>query len=121
MTTTTPAKIIPGEVVRPHPRVLRMVEQGAYDEIAAFEALHPSDDLPATRAVGVPEFRAWVRGSATKEETIAAVQQSTRQYAKRQFTWFAHQPPPAWERHDKQLDDPRNLECATLLLYQCLT
>ena len=72
-------------------RVLRMVEQGAYDEIAAFEALHPSDDLPATRAVGVPEFRAWVRGTATKEETIAAVQRSTRQYAKRQFTWFRTQ------------------------------
>lgn len=72
-------------------RVRRMVQSGVYDEVAALEALQPSADLPATRAVGLPEFRAWVRGAATEEETIAAVQQSTRQYAKRQFTWFRTQ------------------------------
>ena len=72
-------------------RVVRMVEEGVKEEIARFDALNPSDDLPATRAVGVREFRAWVRGAATEEETIATVQRSTRQYAKRQFTWFRTQ------------------------------
>ena len=31
-------------------------------------------------------------------QAIALGQQATRQYAKRQYTWFAHQPPPEWPR-----------------------
>ena len=72
-------------------RVPRMVEEGVYDEIAAFDALHPGDDLPATRAVGVRQFRAWVTGTSTEGEAVTAVQAATRQYAKRQFTWFRNQ------------------------------
>jgi tRNA dimethylallyltransferase len=72
-------------------RALRMVAEGAYDEIAAFDALAPADDLPATRAVGVPELRAWVRGETSEGAAIAAVQAATRRYAKRQFTWFRTQ------------------------------
>ena len=34
------------------------------------------------------------QGDITREEAIAAGQQATRRYAKRQYTWFAHQPPP---------------------------
>jgi tRNA dimethylallyltransferase len=30
------------------------------------------------------------------EQAIGAGQQATRRYAKRQYTWFAHQPPPDW-------------------------
>jgi tRNA dimethylallyltransferase len=72
-------------------RVPRMVEEGVYDEIARFDALQPADDLPASRAVGVPEFRAWVRGESSEGEAVAAVQAATRRYAKRQFTWFRNQ------------------------------
>ena len=72
-------------------RVPRMVEEGVYDEIAAFDALRPGDDLPASRAVGVRQFRAWVAGTSTEGEAVAAVQAATRQYAKRQFTWFRNQ------------------------------
>ncbi len=72
-------------------RVPRMVEEGVYDEIVAFDALHPGYDLPATRAVGVRQFRAWVTGASTEGEAVTAVQAATRQYAKRQFTWFRNQ------------------------------
>ena len=42
-----------------------------------------------------------MRGELTLEEAIAAGQQATRNYAKRQYTWFSHQPPPDWPRfHD---------------------
>jgi tRNA dimethylallyltransferase len=50
------------------------------------------------RAIGVPEIAACLRGEASVAETIAAGQQATRRYAKRQYTWFAHQPPPNWPR-----------------------
>jgi tRNA dimethylallyltransferase len=36
---------------------------------------------------------------------MAAGQQATRNYAKRQYTWFAHQPPPDWARFGDPLDD----------------
>ncbi|MBM3507543.1 MAG: tRNA (adenosine(37)-N6)-dimethylallyltransferase MiaA [Alphaproteobacteria bacterium] len=74
-------------------RVPRMVEEGVYAEVAAFDALGPGEDLPATRAVGVPEFRAWVRGVVPEAEAVAAVRQATRRYAKRQYTWFRTQAP----------------------------
>jgi tRNA dimethylallyltransferase len=45
-------------------------------------------------------------GTATREQAIAAGQLATRQYAKRQYTWFARQPPPDWPRWTEALDDP---------------
>ena len=37
----------------------------------------------------------------TLDAAITAGQQSTRRYAKRQYTWLAHQPPAAWPRLDQ--------------------
>ena len=72
-------------------RVERMVADGALDEVAAFVRLDPAPDLPAARAVGVPEFRAALAGGLRLEDAVAAVQQASRRYAKRQFTWYQHQ------------------------------
>ena len=58
-------------------------------------------DLPVMRAIGVAELGAHLRGDMTLEEAVAFGTQATRRYAKRQYTWFAHQPPPEWPRfHD---------------------
>ena len=43
-------------------------------------------------------------GEQTLDEAIAAGQQATRRYAKRQYTWFAHQPPADWPRFKEALD-----------------
>ncbi len=61
--------------------------------------------LPVMRAIGVPEVAAYVRGEMSREEAIAAGQTATRQYAKRQYTWFSNQPPPDWPRFTDPLDD----------------
>jgi tRNA A37 N6-isopentenylltransferase MiaA len=42
------------------------------------------------KAVGVRELGAAIDGRLTRGEAIAAMQQATRQYAKRQYTWFRH-------------------------------
>lgn len=55
-------------------------------------------DAPIRRAIGVPEIAAFLTGSATEAEALAAAQAATRQYAKRQTTWLCHQPPPTWQR-----------------------
>jgi len=45
------------------------------------------------KAVGVRELGAWLRQEASKEEAVAAMQQATRHYVKRQFTWFRRRLP----------------------------
>jgi tRNA dimethylallyltransferase len=50
------------------------------------------------RAIGVPEIAAMLRGACSREEALAQGQQATRNYAKRQYTWFRNQPPAEWPR-----------------------
>ena len=40
------------------------------------------------KAIGVPEIRDWLAGTITREEMITLAVTATRQYAKRQRTWF---------------------------------
>jgi len=72
-------------------RFLIMLEQGALEEVKALKELNLSTDLPAMRAVGVPELLAYLNGEMTLEEATAKAQQATRNYAKRQLTWFRNQ------------------------------
>jgi tRNA dimethylallyltransferase len=59
------------------------------------------------RAIGVPEVAAFLRGETGADSAIAAGQQATRRYAKRQFTWARHQFPGEWPRgaHENFLDN----------------
>lgn len=72
-------------------RFATMIEAGGLAEAAALLARGLSPDLPAMKAVGVPELFAHLRGETALPQAIAAAQQSTRRYAKRQTTWFRHQ------------------------------
>ena len=47
--------------------------------------------LTARQALGVREIRRLLAGEITVPECIAAIQQATRRYAKRQLTWFRRQ------------------------------
>jgi tRNA dimethylallyltransferase len=69
-------------------RVLAMIAAGADAEASALLARQLSAALPAMKAVGVRELGAWQAGTLTQEAAIAAMQQATRHYAKRQYTWF---------------------------------
>jgi tRNA dimethylallyltransferase len=48
-------------------------------------------DLPAMKAVGLPELRRHLRGEIPLSVAIGLAQRETRRYAKRQMTWFRHQ------------------------------
>jgi tRNA dimethylallyltransferase len=72
-------------------RLAAMVEAGALDEVGALAARGLDPALPAMKAVGVREFAAHLRGETTLAEAIAAAQQETRRYAKRQLTWMRGQ------------------------------
>ena len=71
-------------------RFAAMVAEGALEEVAALLALDLDPGLPAVKAVGVAPLGRHLRGETTLDEAIAAGQQATRRYAKRQMTWFRH-------------------------------
>ena len=88
-------------------RFQAMLEGGAIEEVQALLERDLSPSLPVMRAIGVREVAALVRGDASREEALAAGQQATRNYAKRQYTWFAHQPPNDWPRVTETPDTVR--------------
>jgi tRNA dimethylallyltransferase len=52
--------------------------------------------LPVMRAIGVREIGASLAGKIDRHEAMEAGRTATRQYAKRQYTWFSRQPPSEW-------------------------
>ena len=86
-------------------RFAEMMERGAIGEVEALLARKLDPGLPVMRGIGVREIAGFLRGETSCEQAIAAGQQATRRYAKRQYTWFAHQPPPDWVRFTQPLDD----------------
>jgi len=78
-------------------RLELMMEQGAVEEAAALIDRGLEDRLPAMKAVGLRELAAYAGGETSRAEALAAAQAATRQYAKRQTTWFRNQA-PEWPR-----------------------
>lgn len=73
-----------------------MIGEGAMDEVRALVARDLDPALPAMRAIGVPEIAAHLSGQLSLTEAIERAKAATRQYAKRQMTWFRNQFGPEW-------------------------
>ena len=84
-------------------RFENMIEQGAVAEAERLLERGLDPDLPVMRAIGVPEITAYLRSGMDRDAMVAAGSQATRRYAKRQYTWFAHQPPAACPRFSERL------------------
>ncbi|HTT78931.1 MAG TPA: tRNA (adenosine(37)-N6)-dimethylallyltransferase MiaA [Stellaceae bacterium] len=72
-------------------RFAQMIRAGGLAEAAALLARGLDPELPAMKAVGLPELFAHLRGEIALDDAIAEGQRATRRYAKRQMTWFRHQ------------------------------
>jgi len=88
-------------------RFERMLDHGAVAEVEALLARNLPPSLPVMRAIGVSEIAGYLSGEWSREEAVARGQQATRNYAKRQYTWFRRQPPPAWPRCESENCDIR--------------
>ncbi|MGV3656944.1 MAG: tRNA (adenosine(37)-N6)-dimethylallyltransferase, partial [Chitinophagaceae bacterium] len=66
-------------------RVDQMMVQGLLQEV---ESLLPYQHLPALQTVGYRELFEHLNGKISLTEAIEAIKKNTRQYAKRQMTWF---------------------------------
>jgi tRNA dimethylallyltransferase len=70
-----------------------MIGQGALAEVRALLELGVGLDAPSMKSVGIKELSACITAQEKLEDAVAAAQQATRNYAKRQLTWLRHQPP----------------------------
>jgi tRNA dimethylallyltransferase len=96
-------------------RFAKMIDEGAAAEVEGLLARNLNPNLPIMRAIGVKEIAAYLKGNLSLDDAIAAGQQATRRYAKRQYTWFAHQPPADWPRFNDALDIDRLPDALALL------
>ncbi|WIM11732.1 MAG: tRNA dimethylallyltransferase [Enhydrobacter sp.] len=71
-----------------------MLRAGMLDEVRAVFDRHPDPSWPGLKAHGAPELFRYFRGELTLEEARRIAIDHTRQYAKRQMTWFRHQLTP---------------------------
>lgn len=69
-------------------RLEAMVAAGAAEEARALVARGLDPSLPAMKALGVGALAAWANGTIAREEALERTRVETRQYAKRQSTWF---------------------------------
>lgn len=69
-------------------RFAAMMEAGAVEEVEALLGLGLDPSLPAMKAIGVKEIGAMLAGEVSRDEAIEKAVTATRQYAKRQSTWF---------------------------------
>lgn len=79
-------------------RFEKMLAMGAEEEVRSLLQLGLGDDMPVMRAIGVSQIRALLEGRSTLQDVYEGGAAATRQYAKRQMTWFRNQMDESWER-----------------------
>ena len=65
-----------------------MIENGALAEIEKLLNKNIAEDMPVMKAIGVPELKKYIEGKVSEDEAVNEAKLRTRQYAKRQLTWF---------------------------------
>ncbi|MCZ7480495.1 tRNA (adenosine(37)-N6)-dimethylallyltransferase MiaA [Rhizobium rhizogenes] len=85
-----------------HDRINRrfeaMMESGAVEEVEALLALKLAPDATAMKAIGVSQIAEMLAGRMSEAEVVEKSAAATRQYAKRQMTWFRNQMGEDWTR-----------------------
>ena len=73
-----------------------MIEQGAITEVAALLALELPAEATVLKAIGVRQLGSYLHGKLSLKQATEQVKAATRQYAKRQSTWFNGQFDEDW-------------------------
>lgn len=81
-------------------RFASMFDSGAVEEVKSLVSQHPDPDVPAMKAIGVTQISEMLDGRMTPQEVVERASALTRQYAKRQMTWFRNQMDDTWVRID---------------------
>jgi tRNA dimethylallyltransferase len=81
-------------------RCRRMVDQGLVDEVRSLWQRGYGPELSPLRSIGYREIGAYLRGECDLATALADMQRATRQFAKRQLTWFRGDPSVEWVEPD---------------------
>ena len=76
------------KVTKSHLETHLMIEDGAIKEVKNLLKLNYNNSLPIMKAHGVPEIQSYLNNEVSIEECISKIQQVTRNYVKRQHTWW---------------------------------
>ncbi len=79
-----------------------MLKNGALEEVRKLADKGIGDDLQITKTLGFYEIRDFLVGKISQEKMSEIAQQKTRNYAKRQLTWFRHQLPQKYVFSDSK-------------------
>ncbi len=77
-------------------RVEMMFENGLKNEIETLLNQGVTFSDASMQGIGYKEWESYFRGNMTEEEVKEEIQKHSRQFAKRQYTWFRHQMPVHW-------------------------
>lgn len=69
-------------------RTKQILDKGAIVEVKSLIAMGVNDTHTAGKAIGFSEIKEYIEGKATYEDCLERFRQATRNYAKRQETWF---------------------------------
>ena len=92
-----------------------MFSDQGIEEVRSLLERRLSPFAPVMRAIGVPEIAAFLGGAMSREQALEAGRTATRQYAKRQYTWFSRQPPAEWPRFREALEGDAMEQAIALL------
>ncbi len=81
-------------------RVWKMVERGLVEEA---QRMYPLRHLNALNTVGYKELFAHFDGQTDMEEAIRQIQSHTRQYMRKQMTWFMHDESIVWQEAEEEI------------------
>ena len=82
-------------------RIDIMIDEGWVEEVKKLLELNLNDSLPVMRAHGVPEIKKYLANESSLEECISKGQQVTRNYVKRQHTWWNSSKLDIFQKFDK--------------------
>lgn len=95
-------------------RFYEMVDNGGLEEVEALLKRGLPNDLPAMKALGVPNIISYLMGEISQTEAISKAILETRHYAKRQYTWLRNRA-TNWQ-HLEKIDEKSRLESVFSLL-----
>jgi tRNA dimethylallyltransferase len=81
---------------RIHNRTDAMLQAGWLEEVSRLNSSGLSENAKPFNFIGYRELRSHLRGEVTLDAARSAIQQGTRQYAKRQLTWFRREKDVHW-------------------------
>ncbi|MFA9397164.1 MAG: tRNA (adenosine(37)-N6)-dimethylallyltransferase MiaA [Clostridiaceae bacterium] len=86
-------------------RVINMIDNGLIDEVSKLKTRGLSESDQSMQGIGYKEILKYLDGKISKDDAIESIQKGSRNYAKRQLTWFRRDKSIIWINKDEYKND----------------